>query len=90
MAEAIAFKYVSLVVGDCLVRAKQSSPPSVPGNEGGRYNFPMKSRSDTLYKQLFARPEMVRELLAQHRTQMLWGFCSACYGRALAPRCVKR
>jgi hypothetical protein len=82
MAEAVAFKYVSLVVGDCLIRAKQSSPPSVPGNEGGRYNFPMRSRSDTLYKQLFAHPEMVRELLA--------GFLPAPWARSLQVSALER
>ncbi|MES2351889.1 MAG: Rpn family recombination-promoting nuclease/putative transposase [Pseudomonadota bacterium] len=65
-----------------MILAKQSSPPSVPGNESGRYNFSMKSRSDTLYKQLFAHSEMVRELLA--------GFMPAAWARSLQVSALER
>jgi hypothetical protein len=42
----------------------------------------MRSRSDTLYKQLFAHPEMVRELLA--------GFLPAPWARALQVSALER
>nr|WP_315219017.1 Rpn family recombination-promoting nuclease/putative transposase [uncultured Duganella sp.] len=42
---------------------KAGSPTSVLVNDVGRYTLSMKSHSDMLYKQLFAHPEVVRDLL---------------------------
>ena len=43
---------------------KAGSPTSVLVNDVQRYTLPMKSHSDILFKQLFAHPEVVRDLLA--------------------------
>jgi hypothetical protein len=46
-----------------LIRDKADSPASVLVNDVERYTVPMKNHSDILYKQLFAHPEVVRDLL---------------------------
>ena len=63
MDEAMTFKYFLPVVEVCLMSDKAGSPTSVLVNVVQRYTLPMKSHSDILFKQLFAHPEVVRDLL---------------------------
>ena len=61
--KAITFKYFLPVVDVFLRRDKAGSPASVLVNDVERYTLSMKSHLDMLYKQLFAHPEVVRDLL---------------------------
>lgn len=61
--KAITFKYSLPMVDVFLMSDKAGSPTSVLVNDVERYTLSMKSHSDMLYKQLFAHPEVVRDLL---------------------------
>lgn len=61
--KAMTFKYFLPVVDVFLRSDKAGSPTSVLVNDVGRYTLSMKSHSDMLYKQLFAHPEVIRDLL---------------------------